>query len=134
MKQKAQAALYGLWNLSTSTNSTTPLFVSQEKMDEEELQVSRLHLEAVQQNIPDISLRINPDLQATIQRATQEGRRATVEDFQLGDASFLNALEKDVAKWVHEILKVCCCVCNHARVFIALLAVNLHTFCSRYCV
>ena len=72
-----------------------------------ELEVSLLHL---QQNIdiPDISLTINPDLQAIIQSAVGAGRRPTVEDFDsvVGDSSFLNALQKDVAKWIKEIQKV----------------------------
>eukprot|EP00731_Ephydatia_muelleri_P024350 Em0016g621a len=77
----------------------------QKKMNE--LEVSLLHL---QQNIdiPDISLTINPDLQAIIQAAVGAGRRPTVEDFDsvVGDSSFLNALQKDVAKWIKEIQKV----------------------------
>ena len=65
-----------------------------------ELEVGLLHL---QQNIdiPEISLPIHP----TIQAAADSKKKAVMEDL-VGDSSFLNALQKDVSRWIREIQKV----------------------------
>lgn len=73
-----------------------------------ELEVGLLHL---QQNIdiPEISLIIHPTIVATVKRATEGGKKPTVEGLGplVSDSSFLNALQKDVSRWIREIQKVC---------------------------
>ena len=73
-----------------------------------ELAVSLLHL---QQNIaiPEISLPIHPIIQDAVKLASREERKPTVEDIgdNLSDATFLNALQKQVANWTREIRRVC---------------------------
>jgi dynein heavy chain 1 len=72
-----------------------------------ELEVGLLHL---QQNIdiPEISLPIHPTIQGVVKKAGDGSRKATVEDLSgsLGDTTFLNALQKDVSRWIREIQKV----------------------------
>ena len=72
-----------------------------------ELEVSLLHL---QQNtdIPDVQWRIHPAVTSVVQKAAEENRKATVEDFgtQVSDPSFLNHLQKDVNYWIMQIKKV----------------------------
>lgn len=78
----------------------------QKKMNE--LEVGLLHL---QQNIdiPEISLTIHTTIAATVKRATEAGKKPSVEDLGslVSDSSFLNALQKDVSRWIREIQKVC---------------------------
>ena len=68
-----------------------------------ELEVGLLHL---QQNIdiPEISLPIH----ATIQQLVDTKKKPTVEDLgsAVSDSTFLNALQKDVSRWIREIQKV----------------------------
>ncbi len=68
-----------------------------------ELEVGLLHL---QQNIdiPEISLPIHP----VIQQLVETKKKPTVEDLgsSVSDSSFLNALQKDVSRWIREIQKV----------------------------
>ena len=68
-----------------------------------ELEVGLLHL---QQNIdiPEISLPIHP----VIQQLVDSKKKPTVEDLgsSISDSSFLNALQKDVSRWIREIQKV----------------------------
>ena len=72
-----------------------------------ELEVGLLHL---QQNIdiPEISLTIHGTIAATVKHATDAGRKQSVEDLGpiISDTSFLNALQKDVSRWIREIQKV----------------------------
>ena len=72
-----------------------------------ELEVGLLHL---QQNIdiPEISLPIHPTIQTVVKKAGDGSRKPTVEDLSgsLGDTTFLNALQKDVSRWIREIQKV----------------------------
>ena len=72
-----------------------------------ELEVGLLHL---QQNIdiPEISLPIHPTIQGVVKKASDGGRKPKVEDLSgsLGDTTFLNALQKDVSRWIREIQKV----------------------------
>ena len=72
-----------------------------------ELEVGLLHL---QQNIdiPEISLPIHPTIQSVVKKASDSGKKATVEDLtgSLSDTTFLNALQKDVSRWIREIQKV----------------------------
>ena len=72
-----------------------------------ELEVGLLHL---QQNIdiPEISLPIHPTIQSVVKKASDSGKKATVEDLtgSLGDTTFLKALQKDVSRWIREIQKV----------------------------
>ena len=72
-----------------------------------ELEVGLLHL---QQNIdiPEISLPIHPTIQGVVKKATDSGRKPSAEALSgsLGDSTFLNALQKDVSRWIREIQKV----------------------------
>ncbi|WKX92001.1 hypothetical protein Q1695_010215 [Nippostrongylus brasiliensis] len=72
-----------------------------------EAEVALLHL---QQNIdiPEINLVINPHIQAAIQKASKEGRKAKVTDLGdlVEDAQFLNSLQSGVNRWIKEIRKV----------------------------
>ena len=72
-----------------------------------ELEVGLLHL---QQNIdiPEISLPIHPTIQGVVKKATDGGRKPSAEALSgsLGDSTFLNALQKDVSRWIREIQKV----------------------------
>lgn len=73
-----------------------------------ELEMSLLHL---QQNIdiPDITLPINPIINATMKRCLeQENRLATVNDFsdKVEDSVFLNQLQNGVNRWIREIQRV----------------------------
>ncbi len=73
-----------------------------------ELEVGLLHL---QQNIdiPEITLNVHPLIVAAVKRVTDDGRKPKVEDLEaaVSDSSFLNAIQKDVSRWVREIQKVC---------------------------
>ena len=73
-----------------------------------ELEVGLLHL---QQNIdiPEISLTIHGTILTTVKRATEVGKKPTVDELGplVSDSSFLNALQKDVSRWIREIQKVC---------------------------
>ena len=77
-----------------------------------ELEVGLLHL---QQNIdiPEISLTIHSTISTTVKKATETGKKPTVEELGslVSDSTFLNALQKDVSRWIREIQKVCVCVC-----------------------
>ena len=68
-----------------------------------ELEVGLLHL---QQNIdiPEINLPIHP----TIQEIVEAKGKPVVEDLgaAVSDSTFLNALQKDVSRWIREIQKV----------------------------
>ncbi|KAK6731031.1 hypothetical protein RB195_007476 [Necator americanus] len=72
-----------------------------------EAEVALLHL---QQNIdiPEINLVINPHIQAAIQKASKEGRKAKVTDLGdlVEDSQFLNSLQSGVNRWIKEIRKV----------------------------
>ena len=72
-----------------------------------ELEVGLLHL---QQNIdiPEISLPIHPTIQGVVKKATDAGHKPNAEELSgsLGDSTFLNALQKDVSRWIREIQKV----------------------------
>lgn len=72
-----------------------------------ELEVGLLHL---QQNIdiPEISLPIHPTIQSVVKKANDAGRKPIAEELSgsLGDSTFLNALQKDVSRWIREIQKV----------------------------
>ena len=72
-----------------------------------ELEVGLLHL---QQNIdiPEISLPIHPAIMAMVRKAEEAKRRPSVEDLgaSVTDSTFLNALQKDVSRWIREIQKV----------------------------
>ena len=76
-----------------------------------ELEVGLLHL---QQNIdiPEISLPIHPTIQSVVKKASDGGRKPSTEELSgsLGDSTFLNALQKDVSRWIREIQKVIKCV------------------------
>lgn len=73
-----------------------------------ELEMGLLHL---QQNIdiPEITLIIHPVVISTIKKASEEGRKATVNDFgdKVEDSTFLNQLQNGVNRWIREIQKVC---------------------------
>ena len=77
----------------------------QKKMNE--LEVGLLHL---QQNIdiPEISLPIHQAIMAVVRKAEEAKRRPSVEDLgaSVTDSTFLNALQKDVSRWIREIQKV----------------------------
>lgn len=77
----------------------------QKKMNE--LEVGLLHL---QQNIdiPEISLIIHSTISSTVKNATEAGKKPTVEELGslVSDSTFLNALQKDVSRWIREIQKV----------------------------
>ena len=72
-----------------------------------ELEMGLLHL---QQNIdiPEITLTIHQSVASVIKKAAEEGRRPHVADFgdKVEDASFLNALQGGVNRWIREIQKV----------------------------
>ena len=72
-----------------------------------ELEMGLMHL---QQNIdiPEINLVIHPTVLAAIKKAGEEGRKAKVADFgdKIEDATFLNALQSGVNRWIREIQKV----------------------------
>lgn len=72
-----------------------------------ELEVGLLHL---QQNIdiPEISLTIHNTITAVVKKSTEAGKKPTVEELGplVSDTSFLNALQKDVSRWIREIQKV----------------------------
>lgn len=72
-----------------------------------ELEMGLLHL---QQNIdiPEITLLIHAVVSATIKKASEEGRKATVNDFgdKVEDSTFLNQLQNGVNRWIREIQKV----------------------------
>ena len=92
-----------------------------------ELAVSLLHL---QQNIaiPEISLPIHPIIQDAVKLASREDRKPTVEDIgdNLSDATFLNALQKQVANWTREIRRVC--VSLHS----ILILISIYIFLGYY--
>ena len=71
-----------------------------------ELEVGLLHL---QQNIdiPEISLPIHPTIQGVVKKAG-EGKKPSVDNLgeMVTDSVFLNALQKDVSRWIKEIQKV----------------------------
>jgi dynein heavy chain 1 len=77
----------------------------QKKMNE--LEVGLLHL---QQNIdiPEISLTIHSTIVTTVKKAAESGKKLSVEELGplVSDSSFLNALQKDVSRWIREIQKV----------------------------
>ena len=66
-----------------------------------------LHL---QQNIdiPEITLTVHPLIASAVKKAADAGKKARVEDLEdsVSDSSFLNAIQKDVSRWVREIQKV----------------------------
>lgn len=72
-----------------------------------ELEIGLLHL---QQNIdiPEITLVVHPVVQQVAKKAKEEGRKPRVQDFgdMVEDSTFLNALQKDVNRWIREIQKV----------------------------
>ncbi|KAL3873221.1 hypothetical protein ACJMK2_036362 [Sinanodonta woodiana] len=72
-----------------------------------ELEMGLLHL---QQNIdiPEINLPVHPIVASAIKKASEENRKAKVEDFgdKVEDAQFLNALQSGVNRWIREIQKV----------------------------
>eukprot|EP00040_Diaphanoeca_grandis_P036231 m.230237 g.230237 ORF g.230237 m.230237 type:complete len:4579 (-) comp33576_c0_seq1:2736-16472(-) len=70
-----------------------------------------LQLQQLQQNIdiPEVTLTIHPRIKAVCDNAAKENRKPTVEEFdekEINEASFLNALQKGVARWIKEIHKV----------------------------
>lgn len=73
-----------------------------------ELEMGLLHL---QQNIdiPEITLTIHPTVASVIKKCAEEGRKPKVADFgdKVEDATFLNALQSGVNRWIREIQKVC---------------------------
>ena len=99
----------------------------QKKMNE--LEVGLLHL---QQNIeiPEISLQVNQVIQSVVRKAKETGKKPSVEDLgaNANDSSFLNALQKDVSRWIREIQKVCVCVRVHVHVRVCVCV------CMRACV
>lgn len=72
-----------------------------------ELEMGLLHL---QQNIdiPEITLTIHPNVATVIKKCGDEGRKSKVADFgdKVEDATFLNALQGGVNRWIREIQKV----------------------------
>ena len=72
-----------------------------------ELEIGLLHL---QQNIdiPEITLVVHPVVVQIVKKAKEEGRKPKVQDFgdMVEDSTFLNALQKDVNRWIREIQKV----------------------------
>ena len=72
-----------------------------------ELEMGLLHL---QQNIdiPEITLQIHPAVGGVMKKASEEGRKATVNDFgdKVDDSVFLNQLQSGVNRWIREIQKV----------------------------
>lgn len=75
----------------------------------EELEMGLLHL---QQNIdiPEITLTVHPVVASIIKKCTEDGSKPKVSDFgdRVDDATFLNALQSGVNRWIREIQKVCC--------------------------
>lgn len=73
----------------------------------EELEMGLLHL---QQNIdiPEITLPVHPIVAQVIKKCAEEGTKPKVSDFgdKADDASFLNALQSGVNRWIREIQKV----------------------------
>ena len=73
-----------------------------------ELETGLLHL---LQNIeiPDITLPVHPVVAALIKKSAEEGvkPKATEVGDKVEDATFLNALQGGVNRWVREIQKVC---------------------------
>ena len=74
----------------------------------EELEMGLLHL---QQNIdiPEITLAVHPVVASVIKKYSEEGTKPKVSDFgdRVDDATFLNALQSGVNRWIREIQKVC---------------------------
>jgi len=74
----------------------------------EELEMGLLHL---QQNIdiPEITLPVHPVVASVIKKCAEEGTKPKVSDFgdRVDDATFLNALQGGVNRWIREIQKVC---------------------------
>ena len=72
-----------------------------------ELEMGLLHL---QQNIdiPEITLTIHPTVALAIKKAAEENRKPKVAEFgdRVEDATFLNALQSGVNRWIREIQKV----------------------------
>ena len=72
-----------------------------------ELEMGLLHL---QQNIdiPEITLTIHPSVAAVMKKAQEDNRKPDVSDFgdKAQDATFLNALQSGVNRWIREIQKV----------------------------
>lgn len=72
-----------------------------------ELEMGLLHL---QQNIdiPEITLQIHPVVLNVMKKCQDEGRKATVADFneRVEDSAFLNQLQTGVNRWIREIQKV----------------------------
>jgi dynein heavy chain 1 len=72
-----------------------------------ELEMGLLHL---QQNIdiPEITLTIHPTVATIIKKCAEETRKPKVADFgdKVEDATFLNALQSGVNRWIREIQKV----------------------------
>jgi len=70
-----------------------------------------LHL---QQNIeiPEITLTVHPVVASIIKKCAEEGTKPKVSDFgdRVEDATFLNALQSGVNRWIREIQKVACSV------------------------
>ncbi len=91
-----------------------------------ELEVGLLHL---QQNIdiPEITLTVHPHIVAAVKKAAEAGRRSKVEDLEesVSDSSFLNAIQKDVSRWVREIQKVGRWVNDHYMWFYHNLCVHM---------
>ena len=98
----------GLILRSFFVSSEGDKLVSTVQKNMSELAVGLLHL---QQNIaiPEISLPIHPVIVEAVKKAGDQNRRPVVEDIgnHLNDATFLNALQKQVATWTREIRKVC---------------------------
>ncbi len=74
-----------------------------------ELEMGLLHL---QQNIdiPEITLPIHQSVATVMKKCQEEGRKPDVADFgdKAQDATFLNALQSGVNRWIREIQKVRC--------------------------
>ncbi|RWS31185.1 Dynein heavy chain: cytoplasmic-like protein [Leptotrombidium deliense] len=72
-----------------------------------EVEMGLLHL---QQNIdiPEISLIVHPIVTAVMKKCSEEGRKATVNDFsdKVEDSVFLNQLQNGVNRWIREMQKV----------------------------
>lgn len=72
-----------------------------------ELEMGLLHL---QQNIdiPEITLVIHPAVALAIKKGAEENRKPKVAEFgdKVEDATFLNALQGGVNRWIREIQKV----------------------------
>ena len=72
-----------------------------------ELEVGLLHPQQ-NINISEISLPIHFTVQSVVKKANDGGRKPSAEDLSgsLGDSMFLNALQKDVSRWIREMQKV----------------------------